>query len=139
MIVAVSVDVRVVARLGRAYQWPTCTVCPRCSGKTWGHGWVALIFEGAPDLVLVPRRRCPRCRAVITLRPKSHRPRFQTASERILEVVRHRLAQRSWPLPGLRQRFGHWLQRFHMWLRMTVPHLSPLGALLADSEGLWLG
>lgn len=139
MVVSVSVDMRVVARLGRSYQWPACAACPRCNGKTWGHGWVPRIFAEAPDLVMVPRRRCPRCRTVITLRPESHRPRLQTATARILEVVRHRLAQRVWPLPALRQRFGHWLCRFHVWLRMTAPGLSPLAVLLDEGDDRWLG
>lgn len=139
MIVAVSVDVRVLTRLGRTNQWPPCTGCPRCGGKTWGHGWVDRIFEGISDPVKVPRRRCPGCKAVTTLRPQSYRSRFRTATAQIIEILRHRLRERAWPVPALRQRFGHWLRRFHDWLRMTGPTRSPLTALMEDLQGLWLG
>jgi hypothetical protein len=42
-------------------------------------------------------------------------------------------------LPALRQRFGHWLCRFHVWLRMTAPGLSPLTVLLGEGGDRWLG
>ena len=97
------------------------------------------IFEGVPDFVMVPRRRCPGCALVVTLRPKSHRSRFQTATERIREVLKHRLEQRAWPLPAMRQRFGHWLRKFHGWLRFASPSSDPLVILRADHELNWLG
>ena len=139
MIVAVSVDVRVVARPGQVQQWRPCTWCPRCGGKTWGHGWVARIFAEAAKLVMVPRRRCPGCTLVMTLRPSSHRARFQTAMARMREVLQHRLEKRCWPAPGLRQRFGHWLRKFHRWLRFTSPGRDPLVALREDLELRCLG
>lgn len=129
MIVAVSVDLRDVARLGRAFQWALGEECPRCKHKTWGHGWVRRWFEGLTYAVLVPRRRCPHCGCVVTLRPSSHHRRFQTSTERMGEVLRHRLSRRCWPHADLRQRFGHWLRRFHGWLRFNYPSADQISAL----------
>lgn len=138
MIVAVSVDVQVVARQGSHFQWPTELPCPRCHKKTWGHGKVARIFEVIAALVLVPRRRCPGCKCVITLRPATHKPRTQTAIDKIKSILKYRLIHRVWPTPSRRQRFGHWLRKLFRWWRFNPESPSLLDALCADVDGRFL-
>ena len=138
MMVTVNVDVRVVARQGRNFQWPTECQCPKCGNKTWAHGKVPRIFDGIAGLVLIPRRRCPRCKCVITLRPSTHKPRIQTAIRKIISVLEYRLIYRVWPNPNLRQRCGHWLQKLSRWCRWKHETDTFLDVLRKDEKGKFL-
>jgi hypothetical protein len=70
VVLHVSVDVKRLFELGKAYPWPRPECCRSCSSRRiWGHGYVKRYFEDSCEPLWVRRFRCPECGTVYTLRP----------------------------------------------------------------------
>ena len=124
-----TVDGQHVAAGSRVFKFnrPSCpNGCPK---RPWGHGWVSRYFAAAPDAVRVQRFRCPGCGAVITPRPDGFWARYQTPAAEIASVLARRLSTKRWPLPGARQRAGHWLRRLVAGAAFESPGEDPLAFL----------
>ena len=111
MIHFVAVVLNDIFEQGRDYQWPRPDKCFKCDNyKVWGHGFVPRLFDGFSSPLLIRCYRCPNCRCVITLRPKSHFSRIQSSIETIRSRLQHRLEKGRWsPLTSCTSRYRHWL------------------------------
>jgi hypothetical protein len=108
MLLPIFLDLKKIARLGRDYPWPRPEAC-RCGNPVvWGHGYVAVCFDGFPDSLLIRRYRCPSCGCVIQLRPNGHFPRIQTAVTTIRHVLSVRITTGFWPSGTVTNRCRHW-------------------------------
>jgi hypothetical protein len=126
-----DVDLNQLSTEGKNFKWKR-PICPKCSGKVWGHGFVLTFFNGFPDLLFIKRYRCPSksCRKVIIMRPSGFWKKFQTNIEEIFNALVDRLEGLSWPLGVPRQRGGHWLRKFINKMKMLYG---------LDNEGIGLG
>jgi hypothetical protein len=111
MVIPVEVELKCLVERQRDYPWPKPERCPRCQQcRVWGHGFVAVFFDGIPAAVYLKRFRCPGCRCVIRLRPKGYFRRFQASIACIYESLSRRIGYGSYP-PGIsRSRQRHWLR-----------------------------
>lgn len=136
MVLFVAVNVKEVGRLGKAFPWPRPRRCPRCRGRIWGHGFVLAYFEGVAEEVFLRRYRCPDCRSVYRLRPRSHWRRLQSSIETIRRCLEHRIKSGSWCRDGPRSRQGHWLRglriqsAIHLGLCFSVSLLDAFDSLV---------
>ena len=74
-----------------------------------GHGFVSKLFDGFTELLWLKRWRCPVCHCIITMRPKSHFPRFQASKKDIQDALEHRLTHGKWPPDLSPPRMRYWL------------------------------
>lgn len=110
MILSVLVRLKDIVEQGRDFPWPRPDECPQCHGdRVWGHGFVAAIFDGFSEHVLLRRYRCPDCGCVVRLRPDGYFKRFQASVSTIRSRVAHRLRTGRWPGRMSRSRQGYWL------------------------------
>ncbi|TBV81495.1 MAG: hypothetical protein EYX74_04345 [Desulfobulbaceae bacterium] len=105
MIIPVDVTVNQIAAQGKEVPWPKPS-CPRCGERLWGHRFTLAYFSGLAEAVFLRRLRCPHCRSIHRLRPKSHWRRFQSSIETIKQVIIYRWERGRWhpTLPRSRQR-----------------------------------
>lgn len=98
--------------------------CPHCQEKLWSHGNRRRFYENS--IINLKRLRCRSCRKVITLKPQGMLERFQSSINTIISAIKSRLLNYRWPLGMPRQRAGHWLRAFLIYLKMTDPTADPL-------------
>jgi hypothetical protein len=109
MILPICLDLKKISLLGRDYPWPRPAACRCGNPMVWGHGYVAVCFDGFADCLLIRRYRCPSCGCVIRLRPAGHFERIQTAASSIRCVLEVRITTGSWPAAAVTNRCRHWL------------------------------
>ena len=112
MILYVSVSIDDL-RSGR-YRWQRPESCPQCGHpKLWGHGLIQRYFNRQSEPLYLKRWRClnPKCRAILTCRPRSYWPRFQESIKAIFSALLYRVTHLKWPPWTPRQRGGHWLAK----------------------------
>ena len=111
LIQQISVSIKEIVRLGRAFPWKRPERCPRCSHcRLWGHGFVSAYFDGYWEPLWLRRYRCPACRLILQLKPSGYFKQFQAPIETIRQTLAHRLKHHLWPPGTDRQRPGHWLR-----------------------------
>ncbi|MFC1834499.1 hypothetical protein ACFL2Q_07170 [Thermodesulfobacteriota bacterium] len=110
MILNVLVRLKDIVRQGRNFPWHRPEECPRChSPRLWGHGFVAAIFDGVAELVLLRRFRCPECGCVVKLRPDGYFSRFQASVGTIRSRIAFRVLTGRWRGGMSRSRQWYWL------------------------------
>ena len=126
-----DVDLSQLSIEGKNYKWKR-PICPKCSGKVWGHGFATAFFSGHESIFYLKKYRCPSrgCRAVITMRPSQFWKKFQTDIDCIFNALSQRLESRTWPPWVTRQRGGHWLRKFIKKVKMNYG---------LDNQGVGLG
>jgi hypothetical protein len=114
MVISVDVSIKEIVLKGRDFPWLRPAVCPRCDGnRVWGHGFVAALFDGFDDEVLLRRYRCPDCHCVLRLRPSGYFKRFQASIDAIRSSIAFRLEKGRWPPGSSRTRQSHWLRSLY--------------------------
>jgi hypothetical protein len=110
MIAFFDLDLNEIAQSSGDYPWPRPCCCGRCGHpKVWGHGLVAIIFEGFAAALKIRRYRCPMCGCIIRLRPKGYFKRHQSKTTTIYSTLSHRLTTGCWPAGCVANRSRHWL------------------------------
>lgn len=110
MILPVCLDLKQISLLGRAYRFPRPERCPRCgSCRVWGHGYVAVYFDGFYQPLWLPRYRCADCRCVMRLRPRGYFERIQAPIDTVRAALVQRWRQLRWPRRLSASRCRHWL------------------------------
>lgn len=97
----------------------------------WGHGFVERYFDGVVDAVWVKRWRCPDCRAVHTMRPRSHWRGFWATAAVVATVLGRKLAGQGWLRDFSRQRQQYWWRGYQIQSRFSGTVVG-LPQLLAD-------
>jgi len=83
---------------------------------------VSRFFDGISSAVWLKRYRCPDCKKVYTIRPKSHYRKFWASRRTILKSIFHKLIHNSWLSDVSRQRQQYWFKGFK---RQTKRHETP--------------
>jgi len=99
LILHFDADVKRLVKEGKDFPWPRPKACPNSdcrSPRLWGHGYVLRYFAGWPYGVWLKRYRCPECKSVHTLRPKSFYQRFRYTIKTILRALLTRLRHGRW-------------------------------------------
>lgn len=111
MVILVEVELKCLVEQQRDYPWPKPERCPRCQEcRVWGHGFVAVFFDGIRGAVYLKRFRCPVCRCVMRLRPQGYFKRFQASIACIHASLSQRIGCGSYQ-PGIsRSRQRHWIR-----------------------------
>jgi len=127
LVIFVDIDVNQLATLGKNFLWLKPSVCPKCGGHLWWHGFVMAYLACLADAVFFRRLFCPHCSSVHRLRPTSHWRRFQSSINTIEQVIAHRQNNAHWrpDLPRPRQR--QW------WRRLKKKSLLCLGLSFVGS------
>ena len=97
----------------------------------WGHGYVARYFDGVGHPVWVKRWRCPDCRAVHTMRPRTHWRGFWATAVTIATVLARKVAGESWVREFSRQRQQYWWRGYQKQSRFSGC-IVPLPILMAS-------
>lgn len=119
MMIAVNVSIADISNFGKEYQWPR-TNCPKCLGKTWGHGFRLRYYSEFSDGIYIKRCRCPTCKIVISLVPSGYWPCYRSSISTVYQTLKHKLQSLHWPAEFSRQRGGHWLRKFIARFKMVV-------------------
>jgi hypothetical protein len=110
MILLVCAKLNQIYSQGRNFKWDKPDSCPRCqSARVWGHGFVAAIFDGFSQPLLLRRFRCPDCGCIIRMKPWGYFHRFQTTIATIRSSLQTRLSGGKWPKGPPTSRQRHWL------------------------------
>lgn len=127
MVIFVDIDVNQLATLGKNFLWLKPSVCPKCGGHLWWHGFVLAYLACLADAVFFRRLFCPHCNSVHRLRPSSHWRRFQSSTTTIEQVIAHRQYNARWCLDLPRPRQRQW------WRRLKKKSLLCLGLSFVGS------
>ena len=109
MIAYFSLDLKRIAQGDPDYPWPR----PSCGcghPKSWGHGFVPMIFAGFKHALRLRRYRCPACGCILRLRPAGYFKRHQSAAATIRETLVTRLGSGFWPKGCSSGCARHWLR-----------------------------
>ena len=132
MIQFVAVMLKDIFDKGKEFPWERPSKCPKCDyNKVWGHGFVSKLFDGFTELLWLKRWRCPVCRCIITMRPKSHFPRFQASQKDIQDTLEHRLTHGKWPPDLSPPRMRYWLSNLKRQARAHLPQSMKSGLMTA--------
>ncbi len=130
MIEFFRVSIKEIVEQSRDFPWPRPKKCPQCHGdRIWGHGFVAALFDGFFQQVMIRRWRCPDCRCVVRARPHGYFDRFQAPIEGIRSSIACRLKTGRWPPGSSRSRQGHWLRSLRRNIRAHLKDTWVAGLL----------
>jgi hypothetical protein len=136
MIAFFDLDLNEIAKSSGDYPWPCPCACGRCGHpKVWGHGLVAMIFEGFATALKIRRYRCPMCGCIIRLRPTGYFTRHQSETTTICGTLSYRLATGRWPAGCVANRARHWLASLRR-NALAVFGIPALADLMAAFERL---
>ena len=140
MVLFFPVALKILFRKGRNYAWPRPDGCPRCAhDSVWGHGFVAAIFDGYDQLLLLKLYRCPDCGCVIRLRPVRYFKRFQAPIETIRSSIAFKSTSNRW-LPGIsRSRQRHWYRSLFMRIKAYLTDIWCQGVVAGFDSLLRVG
>jgi len=85
---------------------------------------VSRFLDGINEALWLKRYRCPDCRKVYTIRPKSHYRKFWSSRRTILKSIFHKLIHNSWLTGVSRQRQQYWFRGFKL---QAMRHETPVG------------
>ena len=123
MIIYFVINVNTLIELGKQYPWPRLKRCLICGGiRVWGHGYVSRFFDGTDEALWLKRYRCPDCKKVYTIRPKSHYRNFWASRSTILKSIFNKLIHNSWITGVNRQRQQYWSRGFKL---QAMRHETP--------------
>lgn len=131
MIAYFCLDLKRIADEDPGYCWPRPSSCARCGHpKTWGHGFVLMIFAGFTHALRIRRYRCPCCSCIIRLRPTGYFKGHQSATATIRDTLATRMGTGFWPRGCVTNRARHWLRALkrHALAVLGVPALADLMA-----------
>jgi len=111
LIIYFCADFKGLKEDGKKYPWPRPANCPNCNGlRLWRHGYVLRYFD--KSFLWMLKYRCPDCRSVHTLRPKSHYRRFWPPWSEILASLQEKILNNRWLKKFSRQRQQYWWHGF---------------------------
>lgn len=118
MILSYKITVEELSNAGKNHKWER-HFCNTCNRFMWGHGFVTRYFESTDGPVFLKRYRCPKCGAVVVVRPDGYWPVIRSSIRSIFDNLSTKISTGSWA-PGFpRQRGGHWLKRFVNHVKMS--------------------
>jgi len=120
LVIFVDIDVNQLILQGKKFLWDKPVACPACSERLWWHGFVRAYLACFAEAVFFRRLRCPHCRCVHRMRPKSHWCNFQSSIATIEQAIEHRVDTGRWrpDLPRPRQR--QWWHRLGKKARLCL-------------------
>ena len=136
LVILVKLAVKQLFEAGRDFPWPKPQGCPRCRGRTWGHGFVPAYFDGYTQPLWLKRYRCPDCGCVIRLRPREYFQRFQTPIHTIRDCLAYWVQYHRWQAGLSPPRQRHWLRALRQHL-VQYEGLHRIQDLLAGFDRLW--
>lgn len=111
MILYFAVNVKTLSESGKGYPWQKPQNCPRCnSRRLWWHSFVHRYFREVPQKVYVKKCICADCSAVHTLRPVTHRSRFQYSLLTITRCLFKKIRYSRWRPSVTRQNQQYWFK-----------------------------
>ncbi len=140
MILFIDVILKEIFDQGRNFSWEKPKQCPRCcSWKLWGHGFVQALFDGFSTALWLKRYRCPDCKCIIRMRPKSHFSRFQSSKETIRSALEHRVSHGKWPSNMTPPRMRHWMRNLKLQVKAHLTDMWKLGLLAGFDQLVNMG
>ena len=122
MIVFLAINLNMLLSFGRKYSWKKPCQCPNCHRtRLWGHGSVAVFFDGFAEALFLKRYRCPDCGCVLRIRPLGYLPRFQADEATIRASISMKAKMNRWLRGISRSRQNHWYRGL---LRHIAAHLG---------------
>ena len=113
IIINVRIDLAILQEKQKEYFWNRPKCCPCCGSMTlWGHGFVDRYFDDFPEALPLKRYRCPRCRAVHTMRPDCFHSRFSANQFLLFFCILYKILKGHWSKIVSRQRQQYWYRGF---------------------------